>query len=308
MLIHKIRNNTYVTALVTCIIALIFTENLVNKNLTPPPQLAEQEVFFLLIEDEKVDAVSVNLKSFAKTYIGSVFNWDAVSNTASVAYRNRIFSTQASAKEYRNSEIYVYDVDVIEALGIGSRPLVVYHNKRDNNVSIRANFFFRTGLPIMIPNRIFPNADITYSEAFLRGINHHWSGIFEHEDGRVYRVATHTNVCKTYGFTVNIRNELGTSYFFRHTAWRRDAVGHSITIFYGLHRPYSLGSFKWVASHEFGHMLGVGDIHIYRGRYSGAYDKQSIMATFGVNVHAIDIEMALRAWERNAWQAWRLRD
>ena len=63
---------------------------------------------------------------------------------------------------------------------------------------------------------------------------------------------------------------------------------------------YDIEQFKWVAAHEFGHILGVGDAYTSRK----SKDVISIYNVFGTELQEIDIEKVLTAWETGRFQKW----
>ena len=66
---------------------------------------------------------------------------------------------------------------------------------------------------------------------------------------------------------------------------------------------YTADDFKWVSAHEFGHILGVGDMYT-NPNYTG------IMSIFNGyvgdwNVQGIDITKVLDAKKIKRWQKWK---
>jgi len=67
----------------------------------------------------------------------------------------------------------------------------------------------------------------------------------------------------------------------------------TITIFKGDSRngyTYSDDDFKYVASHEFGHIIGLHDA------YTLSNPPTSVMNAFGTNVQAIDVARVIKAY------------
>jgi hypothetical protein len=66
---------------------------------------------------------------------------------------------------------------------------------------------------------------------------------------------------------------------------------------------YCSVAFRWVAAHEFGHILGVGDAY---NRTTGEPRPRldSVFNAFMTPVQPGDMVKALNAWNQNRWQWW----
>ena len=163
-----------------------------------------------------------------------------------------------------------------------------------NNVTIIANFYFRTPGWIFNQNRI-PNAiwsgsesDISYADAFMQGVRYHWGGTFGE-----YTVTVETRTATRAGGAIPVTILYGHGVSNHSSTWTARNRG-SITMFQGdvcrvdLQTPtvrYDLSQFMWVSAHEFGHALGLRDV----------VGVDSIMYDFRMDVTERDITMLLHA-------------
>ena len=244
--------------------------------------------------------VEVGLRNYAATYEGSTVTWDAEKGAATVTYGNRNLTVVATAGNSRDGHIYVDDSLFVNKFGVGGK-LIVYQDNVTDNVSIRGSFNYR-GSPAYtrVPGseNDNPSYGITYSCAFLEGIEEHWSGVFGQ-----YEVSTYARYHGD-GINVSFKDELGISVMHGGLfGWSMSSPGR-ITMYYGDSREggglYSFEDFKWVAAHEFGHILGVGDAYSSKNS-TGA---RSIFNEFGTEVQEDDITMVLNAWNTGKWQRW----
>ncbi|MDR2572322.1 MAG: InlB B-repeat-containing protein [Oscillospiraceae bacterium] len=163
-----------------------------------------------------------------------------------------------------------------------------------NDIHIQANFSFND----FTQGRIFENG-MCYREAFLRGVIYHWTG-----NGRGigdYDITVELGIVQDGAIPVTLNRTLGRSFMrpFENDWWRNNPGRIVMNI--GYSSIYSLEDFMWVSAHEFGHILGIGDMY---GDYSILNILSIMNDNFSVSVQPRDIKMALIAWERNEWQTW----
>ena len=65
---------------------------------------------------------------------------------------------------------------------------------------------------------------------------------------------------------------------------------------------YTIDQLGWVAAHEFGHAMGIGDAYKVQGWAGNNVDLPSIMNGFGTAAQGIDIRMVWQAYDLNSWQ------
>jgi len=245
--------------------------------------------------------VEVGLRAYAATYEGSTVSWDDKTGYATVTYNGKTLTVKGTSDNTRDGRIYIDDSKFVNAFGIGGK-LVVYQDAVTGNVSIRASFSYRgEDAYARIPGSESDAAKwgISYSTAFLRGIEEQWSGTFGD-----YEVSTYARYHGD-GIKVSFNNELGISHMSSGLfGWSTSRPG-TITMFAGDSRGngdlYSMSQFMWVSAHEFGHVLGVGDA--YNSKNSTGVT--SIYNGFGTGVQAGDIAMVLKAWSTGKWQKWK---
>jgi hypothetical protein len=160
-----------------------------------------------------------------------------------------------------------------------------------NDIHIQANFSFDN----FTREAAFEDG-MCYREAFLQGIIEHWGGSIDE-----YNVTVELGIVESGAIPVTLNRTLGLS-FMRpiERGWWRNNPGR-VVMQIGYSSIYSLERYMWVSAHEFGHILGIGDMY---GDYS-ILNLDSIMSdNFSISVQPRDIKMALIAWERNDWQPW----
>jgi RHS repeat-associated protein len=246
--------------------------------------------------------VMVGLRDYAATYAGSVVSWNDKTKTATVSWDGKSFSVQSTASNNINGRLIVDDSVFIDAFGIGGLNSLVYQDPITGNVSIRYGITIRGDAA----NSTIPNSTMAYRDAFINGVEGHWSGTFG-----VYNVSTYLEE-REFGATVNIGHVNLDAWFQDNSymmapmfLWGTSHVG-SISMRTGDSRNggliYSADQFRWVSAHEFGHLLGVADMYTntdYKGvesifnGYMGQYDLQ-----------ARDIQKVLDAWSSGSWQTW----
>jgi len=248
--------------------------------------------------------VLVPLEEYAKTYDGEVVTWreSGGSIMVDVSWEGKTFTRWANPpnnivkQSYINGVFYVDDSIFVNAFGVGTDTIVVYHDTTTNHVSIRAAFNI-TG------DAINDRLDgVTYKYLFLNGIQENWSGSFG-----IYEVSTYARESskgiKVRIGEVNLNAKKDNSYMTPPLfGWSPSNPG-SVTMRTGDSRSgaiYASDQFKWVAAHEFGHLLGVGDA--YSSKNSTGVT--SIFNNFGTSVQAGDISKVLKAQSTGKWQKW----
>ena len=232
--------------------------------------------------------VEVGMRAYAATYEGSVVEWDASTGTATVTWNGKTLSVQSTLTNNRDGHIYVDDALFVETFGIGDKQTVVF--VEGNNVSIRANF--------NIVDNASPYVDedgsYSYTELFLRGVRYTWSGAFGQ-----YSVSTYVGTDPN-GVSVTINNQYGVPNV--RGGWAQGDLG-AMTMYIGDSRTsvfYDFERFYWVSGHEFGHILGVGDV------YNDPSSKHltSVFNQFGTPVSELDVTAVIRANSLGVYQKW----
>ena len=291
-----------------------FAHNSVNRQSPAPQSLRQMQIDaaisghtqspFNTASGTAPNSVLVGLRSFAETFPGSTVVWCPIQGRATIWYNGAHFTVLSTPDNNRNGRIYVNDADVIAALGMGSRPIVVYHNTTDNNVSIRANFNFVEPMTVWddwgnvitfgenrIPHNLFGGrGELTYAQVFMQGVQEHWSGGFG-----PYSVVTHVGERQYGAVNVSIQGGRGVPI---HTEifWAQHRPG-VITMYQGHIEHYrgllySPRQYRETAAHEFGHLLGLEDFV----RTDANREIVSVMNVPGMPVYQRDIEAVLRVW------------
>ena len=245
--------------------------------------------------------VEVGLREYASTYEGAVVEWDAEKRIATVTYEGKVIRIEATDENLRDGRIYVDDSVFVNKFGIGGK-LIVYQDSVTNNVSIRASFsFFGTAAYECVEGSITEAhpGGISYSKAFLMGIEEYWSGDFGE-----YSVSTYARYSAD-GIKVSFKAADGVCYvtYPIFTGWSKEKPG-KVTMFYGDSRNdnprYNVDQFKWIAAHEFGHILGVLDAYPDNPGLPTIFNEPAYKYT----VQEIDIMMVLLAWKIGKAQEW----
>jgi RHS repeat-associated protein len=248
--------------------------------------------------------IDVSVNKYAEMFPGAT----TVAGGGTVTWGDTSFRFPVTDENYcqARKDWYIDDSKFVDAFGIGDQKLVVYEDKGSGNVSIRANFNF-TGDGV--------NAELegrTYKDLFLDGIKEHWTGTFKNnETSTTYETLTHVGE-SSKGIKVNMENKQGISNMRPGLfGWSKKNPG-SITMYTGDSRSkkdpsyyqthYDPCSYKYVAAHEFGHALGVGDAYNSKNNT----DVTSIYNEFYTKVQDVDIKKVLEAWrsKRGKWQKW----
>ena len=236
--------------------------------------------------------VAVNIREFART-----FDATATLNVKSsggeqysfftITAGNTSFTISGSQKSLVNGN-WVADCSLfVNALGVGTSTYVLFQCPTTSNVSIRGAFNIKgDGADLF-------NDGTTYRALFLAGVEEWWSGTF----GR-YNVSTHARESAT-GISVTINVGFGISNVrfpsLEDGGWSSANPGR-ITMYRGDYRntipKYTAAQFRWVAAHEFGHIMGVRDTTARR----------SIFNTFGTPVQQNDMTTVIRAWNNQKVQ------
>ena len=139
------------------------------------------------------------------------------------------------------------------------------------------------------PRPGWPSA-LTYRTAFEQGIVYHWNGNYT-VFGFNVTVTTEIVNRLTRRVPVEIRNRNGTS-FAQHTLpWCPSNSTNHIIMYAGLNNQEDLNRFRWVAAHEFGHILGLRDWYVFPEPLP-----YSIMSDQGTYVQDRDVEAVIRAF------------
>jgi len=187
--------------------------------------------------------------------------------------------------------------------GAGS-PISV--TRTGNDVSIFAYaHIWGSGANLEVPH----GRGVTFRQATISGIMEYWSG---------YRGGLNVNVTVIdlndgvhlirYGqgrLSIEIRDEPGRA---QHSAynWSVSDPG-MITLFthaYG-GSANNILQFPWIAAHEFGHAMGVGDgFGFGHGGDTTHGNVHSIMTTWPHGATRLDLELVMRAHRSDRWQTW----
>lgn len=167
--------------------------------------------------------------------------------------------TTLSEYLYRNYNSYLKKQSK-NSLLIKSKNSEVLISVSKNNIYITAYMYIYGDLSI---KKITKNQ--TYKDAFRKGIEKIWSGVFYGVFGETVTLKTKIYLSKKYAVKVNMLNKYGAS---KRTSamstWRLSNLG-SIKIYKGHTNKvlYSLNVFNKVAAHEFGHILGGMEVYGY---------------------------------------------
>lgn len=174
----------------------------------------------------------------------------------------------------------------------GKYPLEV--NVSNNTIKISVTFkFIGTLQDKRYNDRKFYK---TYKQLFLKGIEDYWGKDFT-VFGYDVKIKVDAKESKNNGIPVTMHDSYGKSVASLSFSPQVGMYG-GIDIFTGDHRTnyfYSQDDFKYVAAHEFGHILGVDDI--YDTQYSSSV--VSIFNEFNTPVKNVDVEMFLLAFVYN---------
>ena len=242
--------------------------------------------------------VEVSLREYAKTYEGSVVQWNAVYGIAYVHYGDKTLTVKSTSENNRDGWIFVDDSLFIETFGVGD-DFVVYHDPFTGNVSIRAPIapLGETAFK-RVPgseSQKYPYG-MFYYEAFLEGVMNFWTTSFGG-----FSIATYCAV-NYDGIPVHIIDDAGVcNWDWVNDYWSYDNPG-IITLYTSHHfdRTRTLHEFMAVSAHEFGHALGVEDA--YKSKTNP--NRASIFNDTGTPLTSADVLMVLKALRERRRQAW----
>ena len=143
-------------------------------------------------------------------------------------------------------------------------------------------------------------------DVIINGIEEYWSGRYQVHASTLNLVTTVIEGKSPSGAAIKIKTKqkMGVSHVtWGLFGWRPSRVG-SMTLYAGDSRgqvPYDEDKLKWVAAHEFGHILGVKD---YYTSHSDDDDFISLFNIFGHPLTGTDIEMVLRAFGNGFASSW----
>lgn len=105
-----------------------------------------------------------------------------------------------------------------------------------------------------------PNTSITYSEAFMLGVRYVWSGVYDGKCVNVHieEVEDNTPVQKVRVLFDSVTGQYNFSHAQKAppTIWMYTGDGRA-----GIDHVYDYNGILYVSGHEFGHILGLGDVY-----------------------------------------------
>jgi len=183
-----------------------------------------------------------------------------------------------------------------------SSPITVWQNGSNVNIAAHVQFTGSTNTRI---------DGATPRQWVIGGITEWWDG---HRDGYDVNVNIiergNTSVSYVPGqafLTIEIVNGFGTCRvdgIGKGPDWSRTNPGTIILhigerLSSGITRTFSLDEARWIAAHEFGHAMGIGE---------GFNEITSVMNSsrpnWGNPVTSLDVRLAVMAHQTNRWQAW----
>ncbi len=196
--------------------------------------------------------------------------------------------TTLSEYLYRNYNSYLKKQSK-NSLLIKSKNSEVLISVSKNNIYITAYMYIYGDLSVKTITK-----NQTYKDAFRKGIEKIWSGVFYGVFGETVTLKTKIYLSNKYAVKVNMLNKYGES---KRTSamstWSLSNLG-GIKIYKG-HKnkvSYSLDVFNKVAAHEFGHILGC--MEVYRYNYSVLANDQKFF-----KLVSKDIERLLKSFITN---------
>ena len=148
---------------------------------------------------------------------------------------------------------------------------------------------------------------LTYRQAIVAGIKENWSGQYGDKTVGVYIIdlndgQTHYTKEGQESVSITVKSGSGLAGVQNYgRPWKRSTVG-DMTLYtsYTFDEVRLLGEIKYVAAHEFGHILGVGDAR----DADDIAPNNDLMRVAGGITSALDIELMLKAQKTNQYQSW----
>jgi len=240
--------------------------------------------------------VLVGAKEYAATYgPGCAVTLDRHTGIVTVSWQNKSFTFGILDSEYEDADWYIDDSLFIEAFGLGDVVCLVYVDSVTGNISIRVNF-----------NISGPLADVnllgaTYRELFLEGIEMYWSGSFIGFDISTHAGESSKGIQVIIGEPDPKRPKVGPRVSHDATTpWSKSDPGIIHMESGQQDFSYTAIRYMWASAHEFGHILGVGDMYV-NPCYAG---HNNVMNIFMGKMESNVFELVIDADRTNRFQNW----
>ena len=237
----------------------------------------------------------VGLRAYAESF-GANVTWNGKTGYATISYHG---ITESYAGKINKEGRMIIDDSVLNSkFGFSTNPISLV---MDGDVTVISAIVSISGTGAR--DKI-GTSSIKYSQQVIEGIRYNW-GV---SNVRVYVVdlndgGIHKMPAGQKGLSITINQGLGISHI-PGGSWKSYSDPGEIVLYQGDSRGngslYLLSAFGWVAAHEFGHTLGIGDAYIVMGRE----DIPSIMNAFWTRAQERDVGMAWAAYSSNSWQSW----
>ena len=237
------------------------------------------------------------------TWLGNVNYLGGVCAKAEISFNG---ITQTVMGVLKNDKLMMQDYILNERFGFSDNPVSIVKNGNTTTIHAVVSISGDRADDIV--------GSTTYRRAIADGIKSNWEGSYaksgnvnvyvtDLNDGKSHTVpATQRSLSITMSQGSGVSNMPGGS-------WKSYSDPGEIYIYES--RDGNLQSAKnigWIAAHEFGHVLGIGDAYpaVAGSPITDVYHNniRSIMNKFGTHAQGIDIEMALKAYTTDTWQAW----